>query len=420
MKTLKRFAPLLALSLALACGQQATESASPGDSDGGSDATGSDATDFSDAIGSDATGSDATGSDATGSDAAGSDSGNPDAAKSDSGKTDSGSSESGSSDADAGRFDAETSPPTVVSTDPANAATNVSIAKILSATFSEPMAPTTITGVTFTLHQGATPVTGTVSYAVARATGTFVPTSFLAVDTVYTATISTGVKNVAGAPMASNYTWSFTTSVCGQAPVVLGAASTFGVLAGSTVTSAGPTSVTGDVGVSPGTAVTGFPPATVTGGAVHAGDVPAANAEASLTMAYNDAAGRTLCAVTLAGNVGGLTLAPGLYKSTSSLAISSGDLTLDAEGDPNAVFVFQMASTLTTTAGRQVILSGGASADNVFWQVGTSATLGTTSSFQGTIMANQAISLNTGATLNGRALASIAAVTLLSNTIVVP
>lgn len=122
----------------------------------------------------------------------------------------------------------------------------------------------------------------------------------------------------------------------------------------------------------------------------------------------------------LAGNLGGLTLPPGLYKSTSSLSISSGDLTLDAQGDPNAVFILQMASTLTTTSGRAVILSGGAKASNVFWQVGSSATLGTTSAFVGTIMADQSITLDTGATLSGRALARIGAVTLAANTVVRP
>jgi Ice-binding-like len=206
---------------------------------------------------------------------------------------------------------------------------------------------------------------------------------------------------------------------CAQTSVNLRSAANFSVLAGPTVTNTGPTIVIGDLGVSPGTAVTGFLPGKVVG-TQQRGNPTSAQAEADLTVAYNDAAGRTLCPVSVAGNLGGLTLAPGLYKSTSSLAISSGDLTLDAKGNGNAIFIFQMASTLTTTAGRQVILKGGARASNVFWQVGSSATLGTTSVFKGTIMADQAITLNTGATLEGRALARIAAVALDSNAITRP
>ena len=204
-----------------------------------------------------------------------------------------------------------------------------------------------------------------------------------------------------------------------QTPPALGAARGFAILAGSTVTNTGATAVTGDVGVSPGKSLTGFPPGKLTG-ASHAGDHEAALAMASLTRAYNDAAGRTRAPVSVAGNLGGRTLAPGLYKSTSSLAISSGDLTLDAKGDANAVFIFQMASTLTTSSGRAVVLSGGARASNIFWQVGSSATLGTTSTFMGTILADQSITLNTGATLNGRALARIGAVTLAGNTVALP
>jgi len=211
----------------------------------------------------------------------------------------------------------------------------------------------------------------------------------------------------------------FANPVVSPAGVALGTAGNFAVLAGSGVTNTGATAVTGDLGVSPGTSVTGFPPGTISG-ATHAGDATAATAKVDLTTAYNDAAGRTLDAVTVAGNLGGLTLTPGLYKSTSSLAISSGDLILDALGDANAVFIFQMASTLTTTTGRQVILSGGADPANIYWQVGTSATLGTNSVFQGTIMADQSITLTTGATLNGRALARNAAVTLDTNTVVRP
>jgi len=202
-----------------------------------------------------------------------------------------------------------------------------------------------------------------------------------------------------------------------QAPVSLGSIASgganYGVLAHTTVTSTGPTSVTGDVGVWPGTAVTGFPPGTVTG-AISLGVAPADAAQSSLTSAYNDAAGRPADA-TVAGNLGGRTLNPGVYKSTSSLEISSGDLTLDALGNSSGVFIFQIASALTVTSGRQVILSGGAQASNVFWQVGSSATLGTTSSFAGIILAQASVSLSTNATLYGRALARDGQVTLQSN-----
>ena len=204
-----------------------------------------------------------------------------------------------------------------------------------------------------------------------------------------------------------------------EAPVPLGSAATFAVLAGATVTSTGGTTVYGNLGSGPGTAVEGFPPGTVHG-AIYAGGPTSAQAQADLSTAYIDAAGRNVAPVTVSGNLGGQTLPPGLYMSTSSLAISSGDLTLDAQGNTNAVFIFQMASTLTTTSGRQVILSGGARAANIYWQVGSSATLGTTTIFKGTIMAQISITLETGATLHGRALARIGAVTLDANTVTLP
>ncbi len=206
-------------------------------------------------------------------------------------------------------------------------------------------------------------------------------------------------------------------ATAGQAPVALGSTATFGVLAATTVTTIPTTTVNGDLGVSPGNTVTGSP---IVNGTLHLGDAIAAQAQGDLTTAYNDAAGRTVGAVSKAGNLGGQTLAPGLYTSTSSLEISSGDLTLDASGDPNAVWIFQMASTLATTSGRQVILSGGAQAANIFWQVGSSATLGTTSIFKGNILALTAITLQTGATLEGRALARNGSVALDANTITVP
>lgn len=208
-------------------------------------------------------------------------------------------------------------------------------------------------------------------------------------------------------------------NICALTTVNLRTAAPFTVLAGSTVTNTGPTKVVGDLGVSPGTALTGFGPGTVIG-TIHLGDPTAAQAEADVTTAYNDAAGRTLCPVSLSGNLGGLTLSPGLYKSTSGFEISSGDLTLDAKRDASAVFIFQMASTLTTTAGRHVILTNGAKASNVFWQVGSSATLGTTTIFKGTILAYQAITLQTGATLDGRALARVAGVALDTNNVTTP
>lgn len=313
----------------------------------------------------------------------------------------------------------DTTAPTVSSTNPANGATGVAV---ITATFSEGMSAASVTTTTFTVSgPGPSAVLGTVAYNSSTYLATFTPTSALAAGTSYTATITTGVKDAAGNSLASAHPWSFTTSATsgGQLSPDLAGAGAFVILAGSTVTGTGATNLTGDMGVSPGTAVTGFPPGVLTG-AIHAGDVTSAAAMANLTTAYNDAAGRTVGPISVAGNLGGLTLPPGLYKSTSSLSISSGDLTLDAQGDPNAVFIFQMASTLTTTTGRAVILIGGAKSTNVYWQVGSSATLGTTSVFKGTIMADQSITLNTGATLNGRALARIGAVTMAGNTVVMP
>jgi hypothetical protein len=204
-----------------------------------------------------------------------------------------------------------------------------------------------------------------------------------------------------------------------QTTVVMGAAvSNFAILAGSSVTSTGATVITGDMGLSPGTSIGGFPPG-ILNGTQHVNDASANQAKLDLTAAYNDAAGRTCTdIVTLSGNIGGLTLTPGLYKSTSSLAISSGDLTFDAKGNANAVFIIQIASTLTTTSGRKVILSGGAQASNIFWEVGSSATFGTTSVFKGTVLVMQSITLNTGATLDGKALTRSGGITMAGNTIV--
>jgi hypothetical protein len=198
--------------------------------------------------------------------------------------------------------------------------------------------------------------------------------------------------------------------------VPLGGAATFGILAGTTVTNTGATSVTGDLGVSPGSAVTGFPPGTVSG-STHAADATSATAQTDLIAAYNDAASRTTGSIGVSGDLTGLTLTPGLYTSTSSLAIS-GTLTLTALGNPDAVFIIQSASTLTTSSGSRIILAGGAKASNIIWQVGSSATLGTNSEFKGTIMALSDITVTTGAHVDGRLLARNGAVTLDTNVIV--
>lgn len=200
---------------------------------------------------------------------------------------------------------------------------------------------------------------------------------------------------------------------------ILKSVAALAILAGSTITNTGvSTHITGDVGLSPGTAVVGLPPAQVTG-TIHINDAAANLAKSDLSIAYLNLKGRP-SGVLVAGNMGGRTLAPGTYTSTSTLAISSGDLTLDAGGNANAVFIFQIASTLTVTSGRQVILAGGAQAKNVYWQVGSSATLGTTSVFKGTIIAQASVTLNTGATINGRVAALTSAVTLASNSVIKP
>ena len=200
-----------------------------------------------------------------------------------------------------------------------------------------------------------------------------------------------------------------------QATVGLGTASSFAVLAGSTVTNTGPSVISGNVGLDPGSAVTGFPPGIVNAGTIHITDAVALQAQSDLTTAYNDAAGRSSTA-TISSDLAGRTLTSGVYTSATSLGLS-GDLTLDAQGDPNAVFIFQAGSTLTTGSASHVTLTGGAQACNVFWQVGSSATIGTGSQFVGNILALTSISLTTGATLDGSALARNGAVTLDTNTI---
>ena len=202
----------------------------------------------------------------------------------------------------------------------------------------------------------------------------------------------------------------------GPAPVDLGSCAHFEILSsGAGVTTTGGGIINGDVGLYPA-GPQGIPPSQINGTVYNGGPI-AQQAQDDLTLAYNDAKGRSVDRITVAGNIGGQTLAPGLYWSASSLQIT-GDLTLDAGSDSNAVWIFQMTdSTLTTAAGApgfpgsQVLLAGGAQARNIFWQVGSSATIGTYSAFKGTILAQVSITMNTDSTTDGRALARTGAVT---------
>lgn len=204
-----------------------------------------------------------------------------------------------------------------------------------------------------------------------------------------------------------------------SAQISLGTAESFGVLGGSTVTNTGSSVISGNLGVSPGTAVTGFPPGIVTPpGTIHSADAVAAQAQVDLTTAYN-AITSTPTLVDLTGtDLGGLTLTPGVYGFSASAQLT-GTLTLDAQGDPNAVFIFKMGSTLTTATGSSVLVINSGSNCNVFWQVGSSATLGTTTTFAGNILALTSITLNTGANVSGRTLARNGAVTLSGNNVAV-
>ncbi len=215
--------------------------------------------------------------------------------------------------------------------------------------------------------------------------------------------------------VAGSLAFGASATIAAEASIGLGAADNFAVLAGAGITNTGPTTITGDVGTFPTQTETGFGSVTQTG-TNHAGDAVTQQAKSDLVTAYNDAAGRGPTTA-VATDLGGQTLAPGVYGSASGTFGITGMLTLDGQGQTNPVFVFQMSSTLVTASMSSVLLINGADACNVYWQVGSSATLGTNSSLQGTVMALTSITATTGATLVGRALARNGAVTLDTNTI---
>jgi hypothetical protein len=225
---------------------------------------------------------------------------------------------------------------------------------------------------------------------------------------------SIGIRRLGALLLGVGLGLMFASSALGAtATVGLGTAASFSVLGGSTVTNTGPTTMFGDLGLSPGSSVTGAPHVL---GETHVDDAVAIGAKNALTTAYNDAASRPSNG-SAGTDLSGQVFLPGVRTASSSLLLSSGSVTLDAEGNPNAVFIFQIGSTLITGSNTSVVLTGGAQACNVFWQVGSSATLGTGTSFVGTIMASATITANTAATIHGRLLASTGAVNLDTNTI---
>jgi len=329
--------------------------------------------------------------------------------------------------------------PTITVENPASVVTNVFIDTTVSATFSTAMDSTTITNATFTLAvagAGGAPVSGTVSYDSASQIATFAPSANLTANTQYTATVSNLVKDLSGNALASGPAstppdpWSFTTGAttgAGGPPTInLGSAGSFAVMATASITSTGPVVINGNVGLAPGTSQ-GIPPAQVNG-TIHVNDPIVTQAQADLLAAFNDATSRSTNAQTLPGNMGGLTFTPGLYVNSTSVLISgagpNNNVTLDAQGDPNAVFIFKMGSTLTTGTSSQVILAGGAKASHVFWQVDTSATLGVTSIFEGNVLAATSITINTGAAVTGSMFAGAAggagSATVNASTVTVP
>lgn len=324
----------------------------------------------------------------------------------------------------------DTIAPTVDTREPLDGATDISLNRYVSAIFSESLDASTISGTTFTLMNGNTPVPGTVSFG--GTVATFVPTSNFEINTLYTAKISTEVKDLAGNSLAEDKIWDFTTGTAvsaGPQPVLLGTSAQFAILSKAGITNVPTSAITGDIGTSP---ITG---ASIDGlcdqitGIIYTVDatgpecrqtnsVYLSTAVSDMEIAYTDAAGRTSPQTTElnGGELGGLTIAPGLHKWGTNVLIST-DVILS--GGANDVWIFQISGDLTQANGMNVTLEGGALAKNIFWQVSGQVEIGTTAHFAGTVLSRTLIALKTGATLSGRALAQTA-VTLESNVITKP
>lgn len=340
---------------------------------------------------------------------------------------------------------------TVLSTSPSNGATNTPTSThgsnnrvtgtAVSATFSEPMNPATINSAlpgtlpTFTLKDSSgNTIEGTVAMNAINTVATFTPTlSALNRNEDYVAAITTAARSAGGIALPSAVQWSFTTGerdLTGQAPVSLGTAGTFAILTKTGITDVYASSITGDVGTSPITGAALLLRCNEVSGKVYtvnaAGPLPCAITDPTLLtaaigdmgFAYTDAAGRSLPDFTElgAGEIGGLTLVPGLYKWGSGLSIST-DVTLS--GGPNDVWIFQIASTLKQASATRITLAGGAQAKNIFWQAGGVVAIGTTAHFEGVLLAKTLIAVKTGASVNGRLMAQTA-VTLEQNAVTQP
>jgi Ice-binding-like/Bacterial Ig-like domain len=316
--------------------------------------------------------------------------------------------------------------PVINSTDPLNNATGVAINKIVAVAFSEAMDPLTISASSFTLKQGTTSVTGVVAYS--GTTATFTPAANLSSNLPYTATVTTNAKDMAGNALATNTVWSFTTGSSTSpnlAAVDLGAAGNYVILAKTAISNIPTSAVTGDLGLSPAATsfVTGFALTNATGfatspqvtGSIFAADMASptstnlTTAVENMITAYNDAAGRPSPDFSElgTGNIGGLTLTPGLYKWTSTVTLPS---SITISGGANDVWIFQISGDLTVSNSVNITLAGGAQAKNIFWQVAGTVTVGTTSHFEGVILSMTGITFQTGASLFGRALAQTAVV----------
>jgi hypothetical protein len=338
----------------------------------------------------------------------------------------------------------ETTQLVVVSTNPADRDRNVALNKTISATFNQPMNPLTASAGFTIVGPGKTPVPGVVS--VTGSVATFAPNANLAPSTTFKGAITRAASSLSGDVLADDYVWTFRTGteaaqLLPQLPVPLGSASGFVVLASAAITNLSTSDITGNVGLTPdaGSNISGFSvPATCpeVNGLVYAVDAsgPAcalinpvllANAKTDTAVAFTNAnAAVRGTPQAVSGNLNGLTLYPGLYESGSSIQLSPGGfLYLDAQGDEDAIFIIRSATSITTAAGSEVVLTKGAKASNVYWTAGSATTLGTNSIMKGSVLAGTGISLLTGADLEGRALnqgAAAAAITIDSSTITLP